>query len=382
MKAIKLVCAGLLLLSLTGCWSKLELDEVSFVYGMFVDKGDEPGTIKLTISTILPNRLTSGQDGAGESSSGKMYASITKTADTLTGAMRAIQKDLTRMLRLSQIKVIVIGKTYATDGIDELLEWMRREPYLPLGTYIMAAPREAEELKTLTPLFEQMPSEVLHQFGEMNFVLDTTVKHCEIAEATGLGLAMNYLSFGKEMEENGDKQPRKWAAPQGALLFQNNRMTGKLGLKETLTLGWALNHISLPEYSMQWDGGKTKASVVFVRTKSAISVRMKGKKPLFTVKLSGRASVVSKHDDQNRDDLTFGRELLERLKERISGDMEQVLTETRLAGTDVLKLGSLLEWNYPKTWQSLRKDWSNYYRDEIAIIVDTDFRIADYGSEQ
>jgi spore germination protein KC len=91
---------------------------------------------------------------------------------------------------------------------------------------------------------------------------------------------------------------------------------------------------------------------------------------------------VSKHDDQNRDDLNFGRELLERLKERISGDMEQVLTETRLAGTDVLKLGSLLEWNYPKTWQSLRKDWSNYYRDEIVIIVDTDFRIADYGSEQ
>lgn len=381
MKAIKLVCAGLLLLSLTGCWSKSELDEVSFVYGMFVDKGEEPDSVKLTISTILPNRLTSGQDGAGEGGNGKMYASITKTGNTITDAMRAIQKDLTRILRLSQIKVIVIGKAYAADGIGDLLEWMRREPYLPLGTYIMAAPREAEEIKGLTPLFEQMPAEVLHQFGEMNFVLDTTVKHCQIAEASGLGLAMNYLSFTK-IKDSGDKQPRSWAAPQGALLFQNNRMTGRLGLKETLTLGWALNQISLPEYSLQWDGGKTKASVVFVRTTSALSVRMEGKRPQFTVKLKGRASVVSKRDEQSRDDLAFSRELLGRLKERVSADMEQALAETRAAGADVLHLGSLLEWNYPDAWRSLRKDWSDYYRDEIAITVATDFCISDLGSEQ
>ena len=62
--------------------------------------------------------------------------------------------------------------------------------------------------------------------------------------------------------------------------------------------------------------------------------------------------------------------------------MEQAVNQTRQAGSDALMLGLLLEWHYPDTWRSMRKEWTDYYRHEIDIDVETDFRIADIGSEQ
>lgn len=65
MRAVKLGMALLLLFNLTGCWSKTELDKLTFIYGIFIDKGKEPGTVEVTISSPLPNRLMSGaQEGA------------------------------------------------------------------------------------------------------------------------------------------------------------------------------------------------------------------------------------------------------------------------------------------------------------------------------
>lgn len=49
MRVIRLGMALLLLLNLTGCWSKVELDELTFIYGMFIDKGEERGTVEVSI---------------------------------------------------------------------------------------------------------------------------------------------------------------------------------------------------------------------------------------------------------------------------------------------------------------------------------------------
>lgn len=48
---LKIGLMVILLGSVTGCWSKVELDQRIFVNGVFVDVGEEPGTVKVSIST-------------------------------------------------------------------------------------------------------------------------------------------------------------------------------------------------------------------------------------------------------------------------------------------------------------------------------------------
>lgn len=52
------------------------------------------------------------------------------------------------------------------------------------------------------------------------------------------------------------------------------------------------------------------------------------------------------------------------------------------AQVDVLQLGMLVEWNYPKAWNKLRERWTDYYAKHAEIKVTADFTIEDFGSER
>ncbi|OMD92867.1 hypothetical protein BSK49_00300 [Paenibacillus odorifer] len=381
MRTLKIGVVILLLLNLTGCWSsKVELDELTFVYGLFIDVGKEAGTVEITINSPLPNRLNSGSQPSSGGGDGNSYSTVSKTADTIADAMLLVQKDLTRQLSLSQLKIIVLGKAYAEQGIGELLLWIRREPSLPLGTYVMASPGSAKEMNTLTPIYEQLPSDVLRSFGTEKYMFSTTIKDCIFAEASGVGFAINNLSFGKKEETTKEGKPQYWAGIQGAMLFQNEKMKGILKLKEGRALAWAAGKLKLSVYSVTWDGGESAASVVFVSTKSSKKVKITDKGPVFTVKLKGKASVIYLRDPKKRNLEEISNIITEKLSDKVTANLTEAIRLSQKAGADVLQLGMLLEWNDPKLWKQLRERWDNYYAHEADIKVKTDFRIVDFGT--
>ncbi|MEK3964437.1 MULTISPECIES: Ger(x)C family spore germination protein [Paenibacillus] len=381
MRTLKIGVVILLLLNLTGCWSsKVELDELTFVYGLFIDVGKEAGTVEITINSPLPNRLNSGSQPSSGGGDGNSYSTVSKTADTIADAMLLVQKDLTRQLSLSQLKIIVLGKAYAEQGIGELLLWIRREPSLPLGTYVMASPGSAKEMNTLTPIYEQLPSDVLRSFGTEKYMFSTTIKDCIFAEASGVGFAINNLSFGKKEETTKEGKPQYWAGIQGAMLFQNEKMKGILKLKEGRALAWAAGKLKLSVYSVTWDGGESAASVVFVSAKSSKKVKITDKGPVFTVKLKGKASVIYLRDPKKRNLEEISNIITEKLSDKVTVNLTEAIHLSQKAGADVLQLGMLLEWNDPKLWKQLRERWDNYYAHEADIKVKTDFRIVDFGT--
>ncbi|MFF2907886.1 Ger(x)C family spore germination protein [Paenibacillus sp. NPDC057934] len=383
MSLVKLGIALILMLNLTGCWSKVELDELSFVYGIYLDVGKNPGTVELSISSPLTNRLMNGQQSGGGSGSGssKTYAKVTKTAETIPDALMLIQKDLTRTISLAKIKAVVIGKEYARSRMAELLEWMRREPSVPLGTYVFAAPGRAQTITELTPTFETLPSEVLMKLGQNNYLLGTTIKQCLIAEASGMGYAINYLSFGDDPDDTIPAMPEYWVGMQGAMIFQKDKMRGTVGLQDARSLAWALGHPNDPEITVTWDEGKSRASVTFFTSKGSRTVKMTEKGPVFYVTLKGRASLVYKKDIENRNKIEFSRTVIEALEKKAVHDLEKALKKTKESGADVLSLGLLMEWNYPKEWREMREHWEDYYKNHAEIHVKAKFQIADYGTE-
>lgn len=382
MRTLKLGLILLLLINLTGCWSKVELDELIFIYGLYIDPGKEPGTVEVTISAPLPNRLMSGEQAGSGSGDGKTYATVSKTAATLPEAISSIQKDLTRQINLAHLKVVVIGKEYAQQGISELLEWFKRDPGFPLGTYIMASPGSAKEITQLTPVFEQQPSQVLMEFAQEKFMFDTTVKDCLLAEASRMGFAMTYLSFGQKSEVSEQGKPEFWAGIQGAMLFNKTKMTGTLKIKESKALAWAEGHLRFPLYSITWNDGKGAATAIFVSAKSSKNVTMSSNGPVFKVQLKGRTSILYKKDFKNTNLEDEERLIVTTLQNIVSKDVATAIQKTQEAGSDVLHLGLLMEWNYPKKWEKLREQWDDYYAHDADIQVTADFQIDDFGTEK
>lgn len=383
MKLLKLVLSVLLLLNLAGCGSKIELDELTFIFGIYIDAGKKPGTVEVSISSPLPNRLlSSSQAGGGD---GKSYSMVSKTASNITDAIILIQKDLSRRLEISHIKVIVLGEEYARQGIDEALDWFKRQPEFPLGTYVMTTPGKAKEVSQLSAIFEQLPDQVLMNFSEENLLFATTVRDCLLAESSKMGYAMNYLSFGQKSDLSDEGKPVHWAGIQGAALFQQARLRRTLHFRESRALAWAAGHLAghlaLPEYTITWDEeGSGKATGLFLSNKSSIRSELTDDGPVFHVKLKGKISITNFHDSMGRKAVQLSSVILEKLQTAVVKDVTHALLATQEAGTDILQLGMRVEWNYPAEWKKLKGRWEDYYTHEAKIKVTSAFNIQDLGS--
>ncbi|WP_150275936.1 Ger(x)C family spore germination protein [Paenibacillus tepidiphilus] len=383
MKPLKIAVCVLLLLNLTGCWSRIELDQLTFIFGMYVDAGEEPGTVEVSISSPLPNRLQTGTQGGGEK--GKGYSLVTKTAANITDAIILIQKDLSRQLEISHIKAVVIGKEYAAQGISELLDWCKRQPEFPLGTYIMGAPGKAKQIAELSPVFEQLPDQVLRNFSKENMMFATSVKDCVLAESYGMGYALNYLSFGEKPEKDDQGQPIKWAGIQGVMLFQEGALKETLNVSDSRALAWAAGHfagrLKFPHYTVKWeDEGEGTASALFYANSSSTKLRMTQNGPVFDVKLKGKASITYFRDSKGHGATEMSGIIKKLVQEKLEAEVNHAILKTREAGVDVLQLGTLLEWNQPEEWRKLQERWTDYYKEEAKIVVTAKISIDDFGA--
>lgn len=368
MNALKLFKVILPLLLLTGCWSRVEINEQLFVFALYIDKGKEPGSVEVTISPPLPNRMQSGKQ-AGGGGKGNPYAMVNKTGPSLPETINIIQRDMTRQLDFSHTRVVVVSREYAESGIHDILDWIMREPALNLSTFIMASTGEAKKIAELTPVFEQMPSFVLMRFEILNNILATTAKDCLLGELGGQGFALTYLSSGVKPLISEEQKMEHWTGIKGAALFHKDKMVGSMEHDETKALAWAMDHIRRPIYTVTWDGGKSKASVLFLRTNSKKEAHMTDSGPLFTVKLEGTGDMILLEDSKKRSSVELNKIIVNELKEVISTDMKNALRTTQKKGADVMQFGNMLESKYPDIWEKWIVNWGEHYREEAQFEV-------------
>lgn len=355
MKSLKWLIIFILLLLQSGCWSKVEVDEQIFVLAIYIDKGKKPGTVEVTISSPLPNRMMSGQQAGSSAASGKPYAMISRSGITIPDTLSIIQKDLTRRLNFGHTREIIVGQDYAEAGIGDLLDWIEKEPNFHISSYLATAEGKAKDIAELTPLYEEMPAEVLRKMTLQHYLFTTKVKECLIARYSHVGFSTNYMSISSLPTE-------KWAGINGAALYQGDKMTGSLPYREARAIAWSSGRLGRQVYSTTWDDGKSQASVLFDNFKFNKKVRMTKQGPRFTIQLKASGDIIYRKDSKRRNDTEISRIVTNQLNSKIESDLSSALRMTKNSKSDALKLGLLLEWNYPGYWKRIHEDWPEFYR--------------------
>ncbi|UUZ79721.1 hypothetical protein LJK88_32195 [Paenibacillus sp. P26] len=172
-----------LMILLTGCWDRVEINDRAFVAAVYLDYLDN-GKYELSLGFPLAARMGGGSGsmggggggGGGGGTQGMPYTIVTKTGDSIPEAVRKIRSDITREITWGHTRVIVFGRKMAEHGIWPMVEMVGREPTFHTKSYVMVAPREAKEVAYLTPVFERFPSEVLREFAARTLMPDTSVK--------------------------------------------------------------------------------------------------------------------------------------------------------------------------------------------------------------
>ncbi|WP_394218914.1 Ger(x)C family spore germination protein [Halobacillus trueperi] len=132
-----------MLLTLTGCWDKLELEEQAYVVVMGIDKSEQENALDITFQIANPqvgstDRAQSEQEPASEI--------VTLTVPDVVSAKDTANAVVTRKITLSHLKNIIISSELAeSGGIGELVSSIMMDRQMRRGIHMLVSEERASD---------------------------------------------------------------------------------------------------------------------------------------------------------------------------------------------------------------------------------------------
>jgi spore germination protein KC len=363
-------------LLLTGCWSHLELNERAFVTAIYIDKASH-GNMEVSLSFTLPNRLVPGVLG-GAGISGKPYSIHSATGKSFTEAYKKIQATLSRSISWGHTRIIIVSEEMAKDGIEEVLEFVVREPGLNINQAILISQGKAKDIENLTPIFERFPSSIPISFVQRNITLDTTPK--DFLEVGDGDMIVGLLSKKRmKLLSEGGKEGI-FVTPGEMALFHHYKMVGKLNQKVGRGVFWLRNLIKGTEVTINSPTDQHLISLLVMNAHSKI--RPSKNEPFtFNVYITAEGNISESHSNMNLANEKQIAQLERTAEKQIRNRIEAALKASQVVKADVFQFGEYLSWYKPKIWRKAKEDWPEVYQQKAKINVCLDLQIKRLGAE-
>lgn len=122
----------LLMLLLSGCWDRTEVNDLAIITGAGLDLTDD-NQLELSVKIYITSAASSQQQSGQQSqSSGSVGMSVVRSATgvTISDAVSNLQQTLTRKMFWGHNEVFLFGKALAENGIDKPMDFLTRHMQL------------------------------------------------------------------------------------------------------------------------------------------------------------------------------------------------------------------------------------------------------------
>lgn len=339
----------LITLTLSGCWDLKEVDRLSFVTSIGIDRDPEE-TIRLTVQipqtqNLLPPGFHSG--GGGD----KQFSLLSFTGISVNSAFAKMNSKSSRDLVVSQNKSIIIGTTAAQNDIPAILDFLLRNAQAPpQATVMIADGATAAEILKMTLATELLPGlefvQAIQNTKKYNWTYFIPIWefHQKLIHETKDAFAS---LIALDQKENRYVQA-------GLAVFSGDRLAGKLSPNETQSFGVLANLM----HSAQMDFKLPSGEIITLRNvdaKTRIKVKTDSDQPQFLVRTKIKASFnewtgVGKEVSQAN--LQHLQKTIARLIQR---DLQAVIKKLQSLNSDVIDFGEQLRVQHEGLWKKI--DW-------------------------
>lgn len=372
---------------LSGCWNKRELNELSIVLGLGVDK--EQDQYVLTAQVVNPSEIASKKGGSGKAPV-VVYQS---KGDTILEAARKVTTAAPRRLYFAHLRILVFGEKLAKQGIGEVIDALLREPEVRNDFYITVAKnaKASDVLKILTPL-EKIPANNLFNSLEASakawaptegVTLDKLVNNM-VSDGinpilTGVEIQGN-VNEGANLKNTERTKPKTTMDYKGMAIFKHDKLVGWLNEKESRDVHYALGKVkNSVGYVLCPQGGK--AAIEVMGEKAKLAAKMIKGKPQGSVRVKVRGNVGEVEcnglDLTNPKSISYLEKEVETvLKEKMELTIKHVQENYQI---DIFGFGEALYRSEPDAWKIYKKNWGQTFS-EMPVIVKVDMTIRQTGT--
>ncbi|MBC8015313.1 MAG: Ger(x)C family spore germination protein [Sporomusaceae bacterium] len=368
----------LLSVSLTGCWSSHEIDNLALIDIIGIDQHDS-GQFELTVSIISPAPM-----GAGTGKIKLTTVVETATGKTLYEAIGKLSSTLSKEIYLGNLGVVVVSEKAARDKMESVLDFLKRDNHIrPYVQILITREKIIDIIKTEPQLRSNLGSEIqrmvtnkryrhtgivkdLSQFLK-DFSSDTKdpfTGEIRLAAKKGINIAEKTNlpeSDVAQKDTKGSEQNAGALSLQGSAIFKHKKYIGWLDDQETrgllLLRGELTNDIIVLEYPQEGSGS---ISIKINKSSSQLSPRFIGGQPVMdvTIKVDGDILDIDYPDFK----LTVDQinQLNAALEEEIRQEVMTVLDKAQKQWqADVFGFGDTIYHQYPNEWNQIANQWRN-----------------------
>lgn len=366
---------------LSGCWDRVEVNQMAIVVGAAIDKKDEE-TIELSVQLAVPQALSMGQQGMGGGQGGQgMKTTLMESASgaTVYDAATKIQEKVPRRIFWGHSRILVISEETAKEKIGDHIDFFLRHPQPRLRTSLFVSKGKAKDiLAVLTPL-ENSSAKAAQELSNLRFGLQVTIMDfLQMLHSEANATALPWLEVPPPDRESGEAAPQTlWL--NGSAIIKNGRMVGRIDDQTTRGLLWVLDEIGMAEITFAPSAGKGKISVQILRSRTRLIPEIKNGKWTMTIK-------VDTHDDivENQSNLVLGdprivdvleKDIERQIELRIRQALEWLQKELK---TDAFGFADAYHRKYPAEWQRAKDRWEAIFP-EIEVNILANAKVKRYG---
>ncbi|SHJ42928.1 Ger(x)C family spore germination protein [Propionispora hippei] len=394
---------------LTGCWDRMEINDLAIVTAVGVDKLED-GHICLTLLIPAPRLFPSAGGGGGGDGGDKAPTIVmSEYGKTIMDAFRRLQEKSSREIMFSHVRFIVLSERLARSGVNEALDFFSRYRQSNLRAHVLVTQDDIAELMASDPGIERTVSDLIHEEGEMGISVRIDLKDF-IAMLTEEGInpvagriemvplvmerkkkdeekneGNGQENGQKKNQENGQenpKKPKKTLAIRGAAIFHKDKLVGWMNDAEARGLVWLRDEM---------EQGVITVAIPEEKGGGRISVRLKEAKVKFKPQIEAETlhmslTIITQavvYESSSKIDLSDPKSVVyiedavgDKIQKRVERALVMLQKQFR---SDTVGFGTALYRQYPKEWLHAYKDTWDELFPELDIPVAINVRIPRVG---
>ncbi|TVX99059.1 Ger(x)C family spore germination protein [Cohnella terricola] len=366
----------LLLLLMTGCWDRRELNEQALIFAWGMDLNDD-GSYQATAQFAIPHKMGSNSGGAG-----RAFFTISGNGGSIYEAAKDIQLKVSRAWFAGHRRAILIGERLAKSGLAPILDEYSRNPIVRLRTDILVVKgiSVADFLALSYPL-EQLSASAffrIHQASDLN--PDLTMRDFLMAHASEEDCpVLPVVTAQAKPLSDEDKQSGAGLRLWGTAIFDKDaRLVGNLPQKKAHTVYWIKGQLGSTIRPVKIPGEENEIITELNRLSAKIKTTVENGDILIGIQLGGYGIL---RENNTQLDLSRSQKIImvqNYLNEQTADEVKGVIQEIQALGTDVLGFGLAVHRQHPQEWRTLKKDWPRHFR-KARVEVEVKARLEETG---
>lgn len=370
------------LLFLSGCWDRVEINDLAIVTGAAIDQNKE-GQIELSVQVFIPKTLGGGGGQSGGGGGSKLTYTATQTGENIMDALSKLQGKFPRELFWGQCKVFIFGEELAKKGIQKQLDFFLRHPEPRGRASVFVSEGPAKAVLELEANLEMYSAEVLRELSDYRTGAQTTIQDLD-KMLTGISRAASIPCVKVKAQQPTEGKPVKYVHIEGTAVFKRDKMVGTISEAETRGVLWIKNEIKDYTISVEMEGKENeKVSLNPVSARVNLVPSIQGHKWKMEIDIDTEGMLVQNETSTSYDN----EELLKKVEQAYARNIETRIEEVlkvlqRKINADIVDFSKKFYQKYPKERETIENHWDKLFPEvEVNIKVKAHIRRNGYINE-